>query len=59
MQQSISESFVDIKIAASEYTRIQNFLYFEAGIKLGDNKQLMVMGRLCKRLLHFGFLLLR
>jgi chemotaxis protein methyltransferase CheR len=39
-------------ITAREYSRFQAFIHENAGIRLPDNKQALVMGRLARRLRH-------
>jgi chemotaxis protein methyltransferase CheR len=42
------------ELTAEEFRWIREFLYRETGIVLNDSKQSLVVGRLNKRLVHFG-----
>lgn len=42
-------------ISAAEFNKFQKLIFEIAGISLGDGKQILLVGRLSKRLKHFGF----
>lgn len=49
----LQSTFVVPKLTMLEYKKIRDFIYDEAGIDLGDRKQMLVSSRLSKRLRHY------
>ena len=42
------------QITDAEFAQFQRFIFQAAGISMADAKKTLVMGRLSKRLMHYG-----
>ncbi len=45
---------VNFELSDKEFSLYKNFIYDRAGITLQDNKKILIVGRLSKRLRHYG-----